>query len=205
MASERTDTRATAAAASTLKMTAPPALGTLLQIVFLPRTGLNRDWVPHEQSPNGYYRLKGRLLSAALPAAKIEVPPTTSLRLVSGLFQTANTIGWGTYWRYLWPSGRLLIGGNMARYSFQIGLGEIDFGDTLSATQLTVLRVGMASGVEYFINGPLALPYTAGAAKINPAGAHVHAVPTPLPLYRPGSRPRVAVWPVTLAKLVVDM
>lgn len=113
--------------------------------------------------------MKGRLLNASFPSLQIEVPPTTSIRLVSGLFHTAHTIGWTTYYRYLWPSGRLLIAGNMARYSSQIGLGEIKFGESLTAAQITFIRVGLASGVEYIINGPIALPYTAGAAKINPA------------------------------------
>ncbi len=170
MVERREGASAVVVAASTLKMTAPPALGTLLQIMFLPRTGLNRDWVPHCQSPIGYYRMKGRLLSAAIPSlTTIEVPPTTSMRLVSGLFHTARTIGIGSYFRYLWPSGRLLIAGNMARYSSQIGLGEIHFGSSLTAAQITLVRIGLASGVEYIINGPIALPYTAGAAKINPA------------------------------------
>lgn len=39
MEAEGTESRALMVAASTLKMTAPPALGTLLQILFLPRTG----------------------------------------------------------------------------------------------------------------------------------------------------------------------
>jgi hypothetical protein len=170
MVEQREEARAVAVAASTLKMTAPPALGTLLQIMFLPRTGLNRDWVPHYQSSVGYYRMKGRLLSAAIPSlSNIDVPPTTSMQLVSGLFHTARTIGIGPYFRYLWPSGRLLIAGNMARYSSQIGLGEIQFGESMTAAQITLVRVGLASGVEYIINGPIALPYTAGAAKINPA------------------------------------
>ena len=167
---EKTEQRAAAAVASTLKMTVPPALGTLLQILFLPRTGLNRDWIPYGQSPVGYYRLKGRLLGTAIPSlTKIEVPPTTSMQLVSGLFHTAHKIGWTTYMRHLWPSGRLLIAGNMARYSGQLGIEEIHLGDSLTASQITFVRVGLASGVEYIINGPIALPYTAGAAKISPA------------------------------------
>jgi hypothetical protein len=168
---ENTEQGAAAVVASTLKMTVPPALGTLLQILFLPRTGLNRDWVPYGQSPVGYYRLKGRLLSGtAIPSlAKIEVPPTTSMQLISGLCHTAHRIGWTTYMRHLWPSGRLLIVGNMARYSGQLGIEEIHLGDSLTASQILLVRVGLASGVEYIINGPIALPYTAGAAKISPA------------------------------------
>lgn len=178
MAEQREEVRAVAVVASTLKMTAPPALGTLLQIMFLPRTGLNRDWVPHYQSSVGYYRMKGRLLSTMIPSLpKIEVPPTTSLQLVSGLYHTARTIGIGPYFRYLWPSGRLLVAGNMARYSSQIGLGEIQFGESMTAAQITLVRVGLASGVEYIINGPIALPYTAGAAKVNPA-CKMHALPS---------------------------
>ena len=157
------------AVASTLKMTTPPALGTLVQVIFLPRTGLNRGWIPPQQSSIGYYRLKGRLLGTAMPwVTTIEVPPTTSVQLISNLFHTARAIGWTAYFRYLWPSGRLLVAGNIVRYSSQIGLGETMFGDALTASQITLVRVGLASGIEYVINGPIALPYTAGAAKITP-------------------------------------
>ena len=114
-----------AAAVSTIKMTAPTVAGTLLQIAFLPRTGLNADWVPAGQSTVRYYRSKGRLLERLHPGQTVEVPPRTSAGLVAGLFRTACEIGAGGYFRQLWPAGRLLIAGNLARYSSQIGLNEI--------------------------------------------------------------------------------
>lgn len=199
-ASAATASSGAAAAISVVKMTVPTTVGTLLQVAFLPRTGLNRDWIPHQQSPIPYYQAKGRLLARFHPRAAIEVPPTTSVRLVSGLLRTAHHIGWAEYYRQLWPSGRLLIAGNLARYSLQIGLNELQppSSATLSATQKLGIRVAMASCVEYVINGPFAKPYTAGAAKITPdfllaqAAARRHPLPIPVGSLKPapGGIPR---------------
>ena len=187
-------------AVSVLKMTGPATVGTLLQVAFLPRTGLNRDWVPHQQSPIWYYRAKGGLLGGLHPGSTtiIDVPPTTSFRLVGGLFQTAREVGWAEYYRQLWPAGRLLVAGNLARYSFQIGLDEIQLPDSTTPSQKLCIRVALAGCVEYAINSPFALPYTAGAAKINPdflrSQAQRRLPPVPIPVGAlkppPGGIPR---------------
>ena len=45
------------------KMTIPPLCGTIVQIFFLPRTGLNKSWVPLADSPIMYFRGKGAIWS----------------------------------------------------------------------------------------------------------------------------------------------
>ena len=151
------------------KMTIPPLCGTIVQIFFLPRTGLNKSWVPLADSPIMYFRGKGAIWSRFSSSVEpFKVPPTTSFSLISNLVTTAKQIGVPAYYRQLWPAGRLLIAANGARYGSQIGLKENRYWRKCSKLEKLSVRILTASSVEYMINGPFALPYTAGAAKITP-------------------------------------
>lgn len=154
---------------SVLKMTSGPLLGTLIQTFFLPRTGLNKSWISPAESRIFYFRQKSQLLQTVFPSQQIKVPPTTSLGLMTGLAQTCRKIGLLNYYRQLWPAGRLLVLANGARYGSQIGLKETSYFKGGTKAEQLLMRVVFASSVEYIINGPLALPYTAGAAKITPS------------------------------------
>ena len=150
-------------------MCIPPLFGTFIQIAFLPRTGLNRSWVSPNQTSSLYYREKARVLSKINNSLGTKVPPTSSFSLVLGLFGTCRRIGFLNYYRQIWPAGRLLIMANGARYGSQIGLRETSMWSSLHGLQQLLCRIAVASSIEYVINSPFALPYTAGAAKLTPA------------------------------------
>ena len=146
-----------------------------------------------DQSTNSYYRAKSRVLSKINPSLGANVPPTSSFGLIVGLFRTCCGMGFSNYYRQIWPAGRLLIVANGARYGSQIGLKETDAWSSLNSLQQLSCRIAIASGVEYIINSPFALPYTAGAAKITPAFLAEQAAnqrpPVPISAGRWGAAP----------------
>ena len=181
------------AATNVAKMCIPPLFGTFIQIAFLPRTGLNRSWVPADHNSNSYCSTKARVMSRLSPSLGAKVPPASSFSLVHGLFRTCCQVGFLNYYKQIWPAGRLLIIANGARYGSQIGLKETSAWSSFGPIQKLLCRIAVASSVEYVINSPFALPYTAGAAKLTPAfltaQATNHRPPVPIPAGRWGAAP----------------
>ena len=157
------------ATANAVKICIPASFGTFIQIAFLPRTGLNRNWISTEQSTNFYYRAKARVMSRIHPSLGRKVPPASSFSLVRGLFGVCRDMGFVNYYRQIWPAGRLLIVANAARYGSQIGIKETDLWSSFDPLQRLLCRIVVASSIEYILNSPFALPYTAAAAKLTPA------------------------------------